>query len=227
MEAPMKLKGQMSRTLIGIGFLALDISLFLYMGAPIQSGRLGSRSVIASFASLPKSFTENGNPRLLSSVYIEDSLMLPVVQQPDGDTNYVSKNNGELTEFLAASQYGNIGLLAHNYLSGKSFSKFAIGQQIRLEYQDGTQEYFVVTQILRYQALDPRNPFSSFRNLNKTDEILSSGEMFQRVYEGSYHLTFQTCIAEDGISSWGRLFVMATPSPGTTSLASQGMQIQP
>jgi hypothetical protein len=227
MEASMKLKGQMSRTLIGISFLALDISLFLYMGAPIQSGRLGSRSVIASFASLPERFTENDNPRLLSSVYIEDSLVFSIVQQPDGDTNYVSKSNGELTEFSAASQYGNIGLLAHNYLSGKSFSKFVIGQQIRLEYQDGTIEYFIVSQILRYQALEPRNPFSSFRNLNKTDEILSSGEMFQRVYEGGRHLTFQTCIAEDGISSWGRLFVMATPSPGMTSVASQGMQIQP
>ena len=35
--------------------------------------------------------------------------------------------------------------------------------------------------------------------------------MFKRVYAGDRHVTFQTCIQEEGISSWGRLFVVAVP----------------
>ena len=30
-------------------------------------------------------------------------------------------------------------------------------------------------------------------------------------YDGDAHVTFQTCILQDGNSSWGRLFVTAIP----------------
>ena len=77
-------------------------------------------------------------------------------------------------------------------------------------YGDGHVEYFVITEVLHYQALQPTSPYSSFRNLDK-DETLSAENMFKRVYFGDRHLTFQTCIAQDGEASWGRLFVIATP----------------
>jgi hypothetical protein len=35
--------------------------------------------------------------------------------------------------------------------------------------------------------------------------------MFDRAYLGDHHLTLQTCIAAEGISSWGRLFIIAVP----------------
>jgi hypothetical protein len=70
---------------------------------------------------------------------------------------------------------------------------------------------FVVTEILRYQALERKSPFSSFRNLSNTDEVLSTEQMFERAYGGDRHITFQTCIAKYGNASWGRLFVVATP----------------
>ena len=67
-----------------------------------------------------------------------------------------------------------------------------------------------MTRILQYQALDSENPFSDFRDL-ENDLVLSAAEMFTKVYTGQYHVTLQTCIARDGISSWGRYFVIAEP----------------
>ena len=40
---------------------------------------------------------------------------------------------------------------------------------------------------------------------------LTADQMFKRVYTGDRHITFQTCIFAEGISSWGRLFVVAVP----------------
>ncbi|HXQ36074.1 MAG TPA: hypothetical protein VN843_18810, partial [Anaerolineales bacterium] len=143
-------------------------------------------------------------------VYVPNVLALPVVQQPAGDSGYVSGRDDEATQFAMASQYGNIGLLAHNYLSGRLFSRLGIGEEVRLVYGDGKVEYFVVTEVLQYQALDPDSQWSSFRNLDDYD-ILSTEQMFTRAYAGDRHVTFQTCIAENGNSSWGRLFVIAVP----------------
>jgi hypothetical protein len=71
-------------------------------------------------------------------------------------------------------------------------------------------ETFIVTRKLRYQALDPFNQYSQFRTLDGS-ETISSTEMFNRAYGGSFHLTFQTCIERDGNSSWGRIFIIAEP----------------
>jgi hypothetical protein len=35
--------------------------------------------------------------------------------------------------------------------------------------------------------------------------------MFNRVYTGTHHLAFQTCIQAHGNMSWGRLFILAMP----------------
>lgn len=147
---------------------------------------------------------------VLRRVSVLDVLDLPVTQQPENNPYYVSERSGEVTQFGMVSQYGNIGLLAHNTLSGRSFSRLAIGQEVRLVYGDGSVEYFVIDQILRFQALEPESVLSSFENLDG-DEILSSGEMFNRAYVGDRRLVFQTCIAAQGNASWGRLFVIAVP----------------
>jgi len=151
-----------------------------------------------------------GNGDRLRGVFLSDVLELPVIQQPADNPYYVSNHNGEATQFSMASQYGSIGLLAHNTLSGKYFSKLAIGQEVRLVYGDGRVEYFVVEQALRFQALQPESVSSSFKNLDK-NEVLSSGEMFNRVYVREHRLIFQTCIQAQGNVSWGRLFVIAVP----------------
>jgi len=156
--------------------------------------------------------TQNGDAGLIRGVYVQNVLSLPIIQQPADNPYYVSNHNGELTQFSTAAQYGNIGLLAHNNLSGKSFSQLSVGQEVDVMYGDGRVEKFVVTEVLHFQALQPESQQSFFLNLD-TSETLSANEMFNRVYTGGRHLTFQTCIKANGNMSWGRLFVVATPKP--------------
>ena len=149
---------------------------------------------------------------MLRGVYVSDVLALPVAQQPADDPNYVSSNDGEATQFSTASQYRNVGLLAHNNLSGRSFLQLALGQEVRLVYGDGKVENFIVTEILHFQALQPKSLSSVFRSV-KSNEVLSAQQMFNRVYSGARHVTFQTCIKANGSWNWGRLFVVAMPIP--------------
>jgi hypothetical protein len=159
---------------------------------------------------------QNGQKDLLRGVYVENVLALPIVQQPASNAGYVSNNDGEATQFRMAAKYGTIGLLAHNHLSGKTFSRLTIGQEVRLVYGDGRVETFVVIEVLEYQALQPTSPYSSFKNLKK-DETLTAEQMFKRVYFGDRHITFQTCIEANGDLSWGRLFVIAVPKTTATT----------
>lgn len=205
----MALKGQMSRSILHVGILALDISLFFHLAIPGASGDVNARS--SSFRGESQPTITSEADATLKGITLGQEVDLPVVQQPEENTNYVSSNDGEVTQFAAAARYGNIGLLAHNYLSGSSFLQLDIGHEVSLVYEDGRIEEFVVTEILRYQALDPKNPYSSFINMDNENETLTVKQMFDRAYLGEHHLTLQTCIAAEGISSWGRLFVIAMP----------------
>jgi hypothetical protein len=201
----MTLKNNNIRSILNTSiFLAFFISLFLN---PITGLAMGG--VTPGFADFSNS-VRNGQADVLTGIYVSNVMALPIVQQPYGSPAYVSSNEGEITQFRMASQFGNTGLLAHNHLSGRSFSQLAIGQEVRLVYGDGRVEYFIVSEVLRYQALQPTSPYSSFSNLDK-DEVLSAENMFKRVYFGDRHVTFQTCIEAESSLSWGRLFVIAIP----------------
>lgn len=223
----MALKGRTSRTILYTAFLALDLSLFSQLTAFLppggQSGSAHGRSVEPAPIVAPVA-AEDSN--IVQGIQVDDILDLQVVQQPEDNANYVSPNKNELTQFAAVSQHGNIGLLAHNYLAGRVFSRLMIGQNIHVLYSNGETEIFVITEILTYQALDPKSPYSSFQNLMDENENLSVGEMFDRVYKGDRHLTLQTCIANDGISSWGRLFVIARPKPTLAAFEAGMLQTQ-
>lgn len=187
--------------------LAIFLSVFYN---PIQAQALGVEISLPAFGDFSKS-VQNGDTKTLRGVYVDNVLALPIIQQPVNNPGYVSAADGEITQFGMASQYGNVGLLAHNHLSGRLFSELAVGQEVRLVYGDGRTEIFVITEVLHYQALQPTSPYSSFRNLDKTEETLSAEQMFKRAYFGDRHVTFQTCIKAYGEASWGRLFVVATP----------------
>jgi len=176
---------------------------------PIATLAMGSNAILPNFADFSKS-VQNGQTDVLRGVYATNALALPVVQQPSGNAGYVSGNDGEATQFRMASNFGNVGLLAHNHLSGLSFSDLIVGQEVRLVFGNGRVEYFVIKEVLKYQALQPNSPYSSFRNLDN-DDILSAEQMFKRVYFGDHHVTFQTCIDAEGNPSWGRLFIIAVP----------------
>ena len=204
----MPLKNQTLRTALNASFLFLVvISIFFNASSVFALGN--GESSLPSFPDFSKT-VQNGDANVLRGVYVADVMALPIVQQPAGNAGYVTNKDGEITQFGMASQFGNVGLLAHNHLAGKSFTKLMVGQEVRLVYGNGKVEYFVITEALQYQALQPTSPYSSFRNLSK-EETLTAEQMFKRVYLGDRHVTFQTCIAKDGSSSWGRLFIIAVP----------------
>jgi len=160
-----------------------------------------------------RSFVEsiqNGQTGVLRGVYVAGVLALPIVQQPVGHPGFVSQNEDEITQFNMATEVGNVGLLAHNFLSGANFTNLSPGQEVRLIYGDGAVEYFIVDQIYQYQALQPYSPNSEFRDL-ETDITITAEALFRKVYRGERHVTFQTCIEANGNSSWGRLFIIAQP----------------
>jgi hypothetical protein len=195
-------------------FLNAALLLALFGGVffhPTPVPALGNgESAPPNFAEFSKT-VQNNEANTLRGVYVPDVLAFPIVQQPSGNAGYVSPKEGEITQFGMVSQFGNVGLLAHNHLSGRFFSQLAVGQEVRLVFGDGKVEYFVITQILQFQALQPTSPYSSFRDL-ANDDILTAEQLFNKVYRGERHITFQTCIAAKESPSWGRLFVIATPS---------------
>lgn len=203
----MTLNAQLHRTSLNASLLLfIFVSLFFN---PIPARALENSETLPDFSEFSKS-VQNNQAGVLRGVYISNVLAFPIVQQPSGNAGYVSFKDGEITQFGMASQYGNVGLLAHNNLSGRLFSKLAVDQEVRLVYGDGKVEYFVIKQIMQYQALEPTSPYSSFRDLTN-NENLSAEQLFKKVYQGDRHVTFQTCIEAYGNLSWGRLFVIAVP----------------
>lgn len=196
--------------------LFLSLIVILFMGA-IPGHALAQRSAAhgtgnASLMQFVRSVT-NGE-EMVTGVIASGLFAYPVVQQAADDTVSLSKADDLVTQFRMAARLGNVGLLAHNYLAGESFHEMMTGQRVYLIYGTGRVEAFIVTRILRYQALTPTSAFSDFRELGGTT-VISASEMFQTAYGGQYHVTFQTCIERNGESSWGRLFVIAEPVPST------------
>jgi len=96
--------------------------------------------------------------------------------------------------------------IAHNYLAGQYFDDLVIGDDILVIYPDYNQEY-EVTELVRYQALDPLNIYTNFR-LNKWSKEKTSAELFLELYDThDGRLILYTCY--DG--SNGRLMVVAYP----------------
>ena len=153
---------------------------------------------------------KDGNAAAIRGVYVSNVMALAVVQQPVGYAGYVSSEESVATQFSIAAEVGNVGLLAHNTHAGSFFSNIKQGDLIVLVYGDGHVESFMAESIQRYQALDPLNPYSLFKDL-ETQTSLTAEELFNNVYRGDYHLTLQTCIKNNGNSSWGRLFIVANP----------------
>jgi hypothetical protein len=157
----------------------------------------------------------DGQAGVVRGVYVAGSLALRVRQQPEANALYISTAPDATTQFRYAAYTNVIGLLAHNYLAGSSFFNLSVGQEVWIIYGDGARQGYVVTDVYRYQALTPNSTRSEFLDLD-TGEVLSSTRLYDRVYRGEHHVTFQTCIQENGLSTWGRLFVIARPAGGLT-----------
>jgi hypothetical protein len=110
--------------------LRISVSLLLLAFAslwlnPNSALAVGDTVSLPSFADFSQ-IVQNGQKDIVRGVYVDNVLALPVVQQPDGKATYVSNQDGEVTQFGMASQYGNIGLLAHNHKAGQSFYKLTL-----------------------------------------------------------------------------------------------------
>jgi hypothetical protein len=194
---------------LNISVLLVVLATLLFNPLPVFAEEKGPSSSIPDLASFVRTVID-GQAGRLRGVYVPGVLAMPVVQQPSGNPVFVSTIDNEITEFSMAAEMGNVGLLAHNYLAGTSFSMLAPGQEVRLIHGDGHIEDFIINRILSYQALDPYSPYSEFRDL-ETGVTITAEELFGLVYRGKRHVTFQTCIEASGNSSWGRLFVIAEP----------------
>jgi len=189
-----------------IVFLALVASLLL----PWIPARAAEGMSLPAFSDFVAS-VENGQAGVVRGVYVPGVLANRVVLQSADNPGYVAPVEGVVTQFSMAAQYGTIGLLAHNYLAGENFFNLMPGQEVRIIYGDGTISTYTISSINSYQALDPYGTGGSFIDLN-TGVTYTAGEMFALYYQGGDHMTFQTCILQGGNSSWGRLFITATPS---------------
>jgi len=200
----------------GISASALIFILVCVFALPSQVYAKDIPNTIPQLNTFIKS-VKDGNSTAIRGVYVSNVMALAVVQQPTGYANYVSTEESVATQFSIASEVGNIGLLAHNTHAGKLFPNIEQGSLIILVYGDGHTESFMVKSIQRYQALDPLNPYSLFKDLD-TQTSQTAEELFNHVYRGDYHLTLQTCIENNGNSSWGRLFIVANPVKNTLTL---------
>lgn len=197
------------RSLPALGFI------FLLLTTLFPVGRVHALNDYAKDENLPllEEFAvevSNGQADELRGIYIPEVLAARVVQQPAKNNQFVSPRQDTVTQFGLATKFGSTGLLAHNYLAGESFFLLKENQTFYLIYGDGTISTFVVTETLRYQALDPTSTKSTFRDLSSND-LLTASELFSRVYGQPGQVILQTCIFMDENPSWGRLFVIAEP----------------
>lgn len=153
---------------------------------------------------------QNGESDEIRGIYAEDQFELYVVEQPSNKPAFVSSIDDVVTDFRMTKKYGVIGMIAHNYLAGQYFFFLEEGDILQIVYGDGSINRYEIKKIHKYQALNPKSPYSDFKDLN-TDEVFSSTELFKRVYMGTHHLTLQTCIQVGKMDSWGRLFLIAEP----------------
>jgi len=176
---------------------------------PLLTRQNSAVSSLPSFEEFVASVT-NGEASAERGVYVPGVLALAIQQQPAGDTTYIAPTPQVVTQFQSAAYFGVTGLLAHNTLAGAEFFNLSAGQEVRIVFGDGTARTYQVRAIRRYQALDPNNASSSLIDLD-TGAVLSALDVFNQMYTGPDHVTFQTCIRQDGIATWGRLFVTALP----------------
>ncbi len=146
----------------------------------------------------------------VSGVYFGKNRFLRVVEQPAGRPEFVSSISHTATKFQLADKFGNIGLIAHNYLGGRLFHDVNLGDDIHVMDGYGHTRLYKVREVLQYQAINPRDTRSNFIDL-KTNQLCTASDVFKRVYQGKHHVILQTCIKKGSNEEWGRKFILAFP----------------
>lgn len=150
----------------------------------------------------------DGQAGVVKGLFVDGVMAIRVVQQPPGDSAFISTDDQTATQFQSASPYNVVGLLAHNFLSGRDFFRLKVGQDLVLVYGDGTTRHYRVSEIGDYQRLTLSDLRSDFLELS-TNQKLTTDQVFARYYQKPNHLTLQTCIQHDGVWDWGVRFITA------------------
>ncbi len=179
----------------------------------LEEAARADAEVAAALADLQSfiSTVTNGYASLVTGVYVPDALALPIIQQPSGNAGHITMQAGAATQFGMASDYGAIGILAHNFLTGDQFFQLEEGMEVYIIYGDGSYDTYLITEIRRFQALQPNSPYSNFLDLDNNNAQLSGAQLFDQIYNQPGNVIFQTCIDANGLSTWGRIFISAEP----------------
>jgi hypothetical protein len=156
---------------------------------------------------------QTGQPQKVAGVYAPGIFGMPVTGQPGDDETYVSSEENVLTLYSKPGDFGVVALLAHNYLnSGRVLAHLQPDQEIVLVYGDGNISRYRISSVQYFQAIDPHNNRSDFRDLNGPGgAVISYDQLFKQVYTQTNQLVFQTCLEANGDLSWGRIFISADP----------------
>lgn len=213
------MKKYLALVLVALALCTFVVSSPAYADSPTTNPAVGSgnsassnaggvqlQSLSSFIATLQKT-----NSHQAIGVYVPSVFALKVVQQPANMPTYISITRNTLTQFGLAAQYGTVGLLAHDYLSGALFFNLANGQEVDLVNGDLSVRSYRVSQIRHFQALSPYDPYSSFVDMDHGGKQLSSTDLFLQMYGGGNKVVFMTCLYVNGSPVGGRLFVIATP----------------
>jgi hypothetical protein len=196
---------------IPIKKILLVFALLIGLVIPLRSASAADARVLPAFSDFLVEVM-NGQAKVVRGVYVPGTLALRVEQQPPDDPETVLRQDGVATQFRLAAENHIIGLLAHNYLAGTTYSSLTVGQEVRIVYGDGRVDYYMVNRLARFQALQFGSQNEHYVDLSSKISYTPQ-YIFTMFYDGDTHVTFQTCIYQDGNSSWGRLFVTAIPVP--------------
>jgi hypothetical protein len=152
----------------------------------------------------------NGDFDTVTGIYVAGIFSLRVLQQPPEDVSFVSNEEDTATQFQSPAYYGVIGLLAHNFLSGKHFFSLQPGHEIRIVFGSGSFRKYQITGIADFERLTRFDIRSDFRDL-QTNALMGSTDLFSRFYQEGNYLTLQTCLEREGYSNWGVRMISAVP----------------
>lgn len=156
----------------------------------------------------------NGNADQVVGSYIPDLLAAEVLQQPEDQPDWISPDAGTLTQYRAASQLGNLGLLASKDSAAALFDQMAAGLPVTIIQGDGSLREYSIAGILTFQAIDPTDPNSDYL-IQPVGVHVPYSELLNCIYGGEEHLVFESTIDKPDVPNWGKLFVVAFPvAPG-------------
>lgn len=202
---------------LAVFLLACQANFIPVTGIEIGYYGIQSSPENSSQISSPKPEVESDlQPLHILGISSPGTFSYTIVNQPQGNAGFVSYDPDSLTKFQLAEKYGSIGLLAHNYLAGHQFFLIDIGDRLVLEMNNGSSRDYHVISIKKYQALNPYSPYSEFIDLSNNERITAS-KLFMDTYGSGNKLILQTCIEQNGVDAWGRLFVIAESLPNISN----------